>query len=68
MLNEKERIRIEEIFKSRMINNRIKYSSRKFFELQTEFFSGAMTALNILPPIWTISIMSGREIIEPYKL
>lgn len=57
---------IEEVFKQRCLNNDIKYKSKKYYELQTEFFSGAMAVYNEAIPSWSIMIMSGREIIEKY--
>lgn len=68
VISKEEQDRIEEIFKARCIGQRIKYESKTFFNIQVEFFSGAMAALNKVPPIWSIYIMSGRPIIKLYKL
>lgn len=66
MITDIEKNRIENSFKERCISLNIKYKTKKFYEEQASFFCGASIALNINLPIWTISIMSGREIIEKY--
>ena len=68
MITKEEKERIEESFKQRCINNNIKFKSKKFYEVQSEFFSGVMIALNITIPGWYISIISGREIINDYGI
>lgn len=42
-------------------------SSKKYTELQAEFFLGAMSALGIQPPLWIFSIMGGRDIITEWE-
>lgn len=66
MITSEEVHRIETTFKERCKMFSIKYKSKKFYELQAEYFIGAMTALNINFPHWSIAIMSGREIIDTY--
>lgn len=38
-------------------------TSKRYLEAQAHFFAGAMTALGIVDPAWTIAIMTGRDII-----
>jgi hypothetical protein len=64
MIAEEEIIRIEQSFKTRCINFNIKFKSKKFYELQCEFFCGVMIALNTTLPRWSICIISNREIIK----
>lgn len=65
MITEEEIKRIEETFKNRCIHvHNIKCGSKKFYDLQCEYFVGVMTALNIILPKWSIYIMSSRPIIE----
>lgn len=56
--------RVEKAFKDRCITQGVKFKSKKFYELQAEFFAGAMSVLNEIPPDWGINIMTGREIIN----
>ncbi len=63
-LSKEEIQRIEEIFKQRCINNEVKFRSKKFYELQVEYFSGVMAALNIQSPSWVLLMTCGREIVK----
>lgn len=57
--------RIEQVFMKRMETQRVKPNTKKYFEAQTEFFLGAICALEIDVPVhWGISMMSGRDIVE----
>ncbi len=58
-----EQTRIENVFIQRCKNNYIKFKSKKFYELQVEFFSGACAALNEIPVSWGICITSRRKIV-----
>ena len=68
LINNEEIERIEAVFKNRCINvHGVKCETKKFYELQCEYFIGVQVALNIALPKWTICIGSGRPIIT-YKL
>lgn len=64
--------KIEEKFLLRCKTLNIKFKSKEFYQIQQDFFIGAMSALavlgyeNAMRPIWTIYIQTNREIIE-YK-
>jgi hypothetical protein len=63
--------KIENQFRERMKVQQIKWGSKKFYDAQTEFFSGAMTAIHTLTDevpssAWSIAIMRSSSIIEKY--
>jgi hypothetical protein len=68
MISNEEKQRIEDSFKQRCINDNIKFKSKKYYEVQNIFFSGVMTALNLVIPTWYIPIISQREIISDYGI
>lgn len=64
MISNEEMTRIENTFKERCINiHKIKFESKKFYDLQCEYFVGAMAALNEQPIKWSTCIMASRPII-----
>lgn len=65
-LDNETKVRVESVFKERMIGQGIKYESSKFFTAQVEYFSGACAVLNQIPVSWGIALMSNRPIIDKY--
>jgi hypothetical protein len=63
-MTQEQKERIEQIFIDRCKGQNIKCKSKRFYVNQCEYFTGAMAALNINLPYWTICIMSGREIVK----
>jgi hypothetical protein len=68
-LSKEEKEAIENTFLIRCKNvHNIKSYTKKFYELQVEYFCGAMAILQQLgyknPIGWEISLMSGREIVK----
>ena len=61
-ISKEERKRIEDMFIKRMRLQYINKGTKKYLNAQAEFFSGAMTALNIADAPWSVAIMSGRVI------
>jgi len=62
-ITQQEKEKIEKGFINRCKSQKIKFKSKEFYKMQREFFCGAMTALDVIPPHWNISIISGREIV-----
>jgi len=69
MIDEQIRSRVEETFLHRMnsIYPKLKPTHIKYLELQAEFFSGAMIALNVADVRWSISIMRGDDILKDIR-
>lgn len=60
--------RCEEVFVRRMKAQGVIWGTRTMRNYEAEFFCGCMIMANIANSRWSISIMSGRPIVEPYKL
>lgn len=56
-----ERLKVSFIERCKM--NDIKFESKKYIQMQSDYFIGAMIALNQTHHGWGICIMSGRSII-----
>lgn len=67
MISKEEQQRIEDRFIELAKTNFFKVGSVKYKDAQVAYFQGAMTALNEVPVLWGICMMSGRDIIQERK-
>lgn len=64
-MEQEEKLRIEKVFFNRMEYQEIKSHTKKYYLAQTEFFVGAMCALQVTNyAAWSVMIMSSRDIVE----
>lgn len=67
MISDEEQERLEKAFMKRMQDIGVKPNTKKYGELQAEFFVGVMLALNIAFAPWAFSIMRGDDICKKYR-
>ena len=63
-LSKAARKRVETDFAARMVKDGVRWGTKTYLHAQYLYFTGAMVALHVLPPYWTICLMSGREILK----
>lgn len=60
-------VRLQAKLKQVCINDKIKFESDKFYEVQAAMVAGALAVFNDVPVVLGIAIMARRPIIDPYK-